>query len=718
MAEAVTLSRGIARRSGACQGLGLERLHWRPLGILGWGRNQHCSCVLGWGAKLSAVRGRRLAARLGRPYLGLEDGFLRSVGLPIDGVRPFSLVVDDLGIHFDARRPSRLEHLLNGLPVAPLPVPDPAAPALAGLDDPMLLSRAQEAIDAIRRSRLSKYNAAPARRLPPSPRERVLIVDQCVGDGSIAGALAGPERFREMLEAARCEHPHAEILIKGHPASRARGVPGHFGAADQDRRTQLIAEPWNPLQLLEQVDRVYVVSSQMGFEALLAGRPVTCFGVPFYAGWGLTEDRFPAPRPRRALRLEQLFAGAYLLYSRYLDPDSGEPCAAERVIEHLAHQRRWFARNRGHFFAYRIPLWKRRHLRRFLRSPDNRIDFVSRTAAIAAGGKPGRTRVLVWGMRGSPQLEQRCERLGYPIWRLEDGFLRSVRLGSDLSAPASWVVDRRGLYFDPTRPSDLERVLQHGLFSAVELDRARALRQLLVNARLSKYNVGRRDRPIVVATRAGRRVILVPGQVPRDASVRLGTAAVATNAELLARVRRRHPDALILYKPHPDLLRGNRRGDAKRVDPADYDQCLTDIGIASCLELADEVHTLTSLVGFEALLRGLPVHCYGVPFYAGWGLTIDHAPVPRRTRRLALDELVAGVLLRYPRYLNPDTGELTTPEQVVEILRRDLERAPVADRGALLTRPLRVWRPWVGAIWHESARRLADKRQWRSRVGG
>ena len=40
------------------------------------------------------------------------------------------------------------------------------------------------------------------------------------------------------------------------------------------------------------------------------------------------------------------------------------------------------------------------------------------------------------------------------------------------------------------------------------------------------------------------------------------------------------------------------------------------------LGIVDEVHTLTSLTGFEALLRGIEVHAYGGPFYAGWGLTM------------------------------------------------------------------------------------------------
>jgi capsular polysaccharide export protein len=80
---------------------------------------------------------------------------------------------------------------------------------------------------------------------------------------------------------------------------------------------------------------------------------------------------------------------------------------------------------------------------------------------------------------------------------------------------------------------------------------------------------------------------------------------------------------------------------------------------------ADELHCLTSLAGFEALLRGKPVTVHGQPFYAGWGLTTDLAPIPRRRRRLDLEELVAGVLIAYPRYIDPRTGIPCGPEVLI-----------------------------------------------------
>jgi capsular polysaccharide export protein len=98
--------------------------------------------------------------------------------------------------------------------------------------------------------------------------------------------------------------------------------------------------------------------------------------------------------------------------------------------------------------------------------------------------------------------------------------------------------------------------------------------------------------------------------------------------------------------------------------------------MGALLEEVDEVHTLTSLAGFEALLRGKRVVTFGQPFYSGWGLTEDHVSFPRRTRTLTLDELVAGVLLLYPVYLSRQTGRFTTPERALQELLDWREEGP------------------------------------------
>lgn len=616
--------------------------------------------VLVWGQKPSSQPGLAYAARHHLPCWRAEDGFLRSVGLGVEGAPPLSVVLDDRGIYYDARKPSRLERWLSN---------DDDR-----LADPALLERASRAIERIRAARLSKYNASPPGEVDfgPTDRERVLVVDQTAGDLSVRCGLANAEAFSEMLEAARDENPDADIIVKTHPDVLAGKKRGYLEAA-RGERVHLFARDVSPFSLLAAVNRVYVVTSQLGFEALLAGRSVTCFGAPWYAGWTATDDRLDIPRRGRPRSVEALFAAAYLLYARYLNPSTGRAGEIEHVIDHLALQREAFENNRGRLFCFGFRFWKRGYMHAYLRCPGNDVSFPSSAKRALAKGIDGETRFLVWGQQDPADIRAIAARHEIPIWRVEDGFLRSVGLGSDLAMPASLVFDRTGIYYDPTGPSDLETLLERGRFSEGELRRARELRARIVGAGLSKYNVGG---DLSIAIPADRRVVLVPGQVEDDASVRLGCREVRTNLGLLRAAREARPDAFIVYKPHPDVLSGNRAG--KVATQAAFDVCdhvETEASLARCLDAAHEVHAMTSLVGFEALLREKEVVVYGQPFYAGWGLTEDRHPIARRTRRLSLDELVAGTLLRYPRYLDRDSGAFTTPEVTIDKLLAERDAA-------------------------------------------
>jgi capsular polysaccharide export protein len=211
------------------------------------------------------------------------------------------------------------------------------------------------------------------------------------------------------------------------------------------------------------------------------------------------------------------------------------------------------------------------------------------------------------------------------------------------------------------------------------LDRARELRRLIVEAGIGKYG---RGKAAVARPDGNRRLILVPGQVEDDRAVQAGGCGLVSNLDLLRKVREDAPDAYILYKPHPDVVAGHRRGSIpERLCLRHADEVVGEVPIGSLIETVDEVHVNTSLAGFEALLRLKPVTTHGVPFYAGWGLTRDLGPVPsRRTRLRTLDELVAAVLLLYPRYLDPVTG-LPCPAEIV-VSRLSVE--PDADPGVVV----------------------------------
>ncbi|AOJ67818.1 capsular biosynthesis protein [Burkholderia sp. MSMB2041] len=484
---------------------------------------------------------------------------------------------------------------------------------------------------------------------------RILLIDQrkCAGFG-------GSTTFLRMLSTARDEHPDAELWLwpSSDNASGAWQLTPRF-----PERARKIEQGYHFFSVLSQIDHVYTVDAFEGLEALIAGIPVRVFGKPFYAGWGLTQDDIPLPERRARPTLAALFEAVYLRLSHYMAPDSEEPCSLDQVLDSIELQ--YAIRDRfsdyAHIAGVRFQLWKRPFATPFLSAGGGTLRWPHSPRAVSPN-----EWIALWGSKHVESIAP-----GARVIRMEDGFFHSLGLGSDMSAPLSQVIDRRGIYFDARGPSDLTDILNETQFDNAELVRAEALRELIVRSGVTKYNLGRR-KPNWRAP-AGRALLLVPGQVADDASIRFGTSLFGSAEALLREVRARNPDGFIVYKPHPDVLSGNRIGlvDAYRL----ADVVDTDADVLSLIEYADEVHTLSSLAGFDALLRGKKVFTYGLPFYAGWGLTSDAIrPIPWRRRTLTLEMLVAGVLLRYPIYWNWSTELYVTPESVVRKL------APLAAR--------------------------------------
>lgn len=646
----------------------------------------------GWGCRPSARKAFFYARRHTLPYLALEDGFLRSYATG-DCCPPLSILLDEIGIYYDSTRPSALEDMLDS--------------SLNVLSDHEVL--VDRALRVLRVNGLSKYNHAADfdLRLLHFDRndegnlsneglvQRVLVVDQTVGDMSVSLGRASAQTFAAMLAAAKAENPDATIFVKTHPEVSSGRKGGYLTQVQPDDRTVLLRDAVNPISLLAHMDKVYVVTSTMGFEALLAGKPVVCFGVPWYAGWGATDDRCadsPAwGRRTRQRNVSELFAAAYVHYTRYLDPVTHKRGSILDVVGWLVRQKNMAtlmhgAQRKSRVLGVGFRHWKAANLKPMLGLHQDLVSFVPDVHALQAMRPQLGDRVVCWGATPPAGLAEQARQNWARLLHVEDGFVRSVGLGSDLIRPQSLVLDERGIYFDATRPSDLEVLLASRDFSVEDLTRARAVRAFIVQHGITKYNLEPREpAPWGVAARAsGRTVVLVPGQVEDDASIRLGCTTVRTNLALLQAVRAAKPDAFIVYKPHPDVLSGNRKGRlALQAARRWADQVEVRVSVVSCIEACDEVHTMTSLTGFDALLRGKPVVTYGQPFYAGWGLTQDRAENAtaffRRQRNLSLDELVAGALLHYPIYWDWDLKGYTTCEAV---LNRILEERTALEEGA------------------------------------
>ncbi|MGL5007905.1 MAG: capsular polysaccharide biosynthesis protein [Plesiomonas sp.] len=642
------------------------------------------SAILVWGYRPSAVRGERYAMQHQLPLWRLEDGFLRSVGLGVQGCPPLSVVIDRNSMYYHAHQPSLLETLI-----------------IDEVQHPKNRPEAAKALALITTLRLSKYNHAPDFIMPTSPqRPVVLVIDQTFGDMALQYAEANQHHFTEMLNAAISENPDADIWVKVHPDVLCGKKQGYLAEltkyhAKRDARVQLVAQEVNPLSLIAVACKVYAVTSHMGFEALMAGKPVTTFGLPWYAGWGLTDDRHTMLNKISQRRQQQLtgsatvldlFAAAYLRYCRYIDPHSGELTSIFTVIDYLATARAFNAKRNRTLYSPKLTLWKKTIVKPFLKGRNNRLCF-SLPKKNTLENTPA--ALVVWGVKGEQRWHATATALNIPQWRMEDGFLRSVGLGCELHRPLSLVLDTRGIYYDATRSSDLEHLLQHASPSEYQRQQADHLMAELIKRKLSKYNVGKTALTLPIITQD--KIILVPGQVEDDASVMRGSPNIRTNQALLEQVKKSHPTAFIIYKPHPDVLTGNRKGD---VDNKTLQSCADyiadNINIIDCIIAVDEVHTMTSQCGFEALLHGKKVVCYGMPFYAGWGLTEDKIACQRRTKTHNLTTLVWATLIAYPDYIHPTSGKLLTAEQAMHYLTAQKEH--VARAGLQQGFIARQWR--------------------------
>ena len=642
-------------------------------------KNQEIDLVVGWGKKANTQPAITFSKKSELPYASLEDGFIHSMGQGVLGSESCSLVVDRKGIYYDATQASDLEILISEYGKHSSVEPVEYTPLL--LHD----ARAQNAIQRIIKSNISKYNNASL-QLDDSlfdADEVVLVIDQTAGDMSLKYGHVNEDTFDKMLQAALDDYPNARIIVKTHPDVIVGKKKGNINLSDLDPRVRVISAQINPMALLKKVEAAYVATSQMGFEALMLEKHVVCFGVPFYAGWGLTEDRADKSlevwsRRKKERTLEEVFTAAYIQYTRYLHPDTQQRCELEDILSYFELQYKNRLELSHKTFCINFTRWKQNHIKAFLSSistDKNGIVFVSSAQQAIKKGFDSNSQLVTWASKNQEQVDELINEFGITPWQVEDGFIRSAGLGTDLTAPASLVLDKTGIYYDPTKPSDLETILQTKKFSDNELKRAELLKHSLLKNELSKYNLGKAFCNASLSAKPNQKIILIPGQVEGDASIIKGCIEIDSNTALIKATREENPDAYLIYKPHPDVVSGNRKGKvAPEVIQNYVDLELTDASITDCLAVVDEVHTMTSLVGFEGLIRGLKVFCYGLPFYSSWGLTDDRYPLKRRSKKLKLNELVAGTLIDYPLYINWQTGQFTTPEIIVEQLKKQIDK--------------------------------------------
>jgi len=595
--------------------------------------------VVGWGDKASARLPRAFAAATGVPFVAAEDGFLRSVGSHRVKPPPLSLVLDDEGIYYRAATPSRLERLIRAAPGFPAARRAEAAAALA----------------RVRGEKLTKYNTlGPAAGGHDEPI-RLLLVDQVFGDQSIGGGLASAATFEAMAAAALAAVPAADIAVKVHPdvlAGRARGY-----LLDIARRhgLALIADQGNPFDLLARVGAVYTVSSQLGFEALLAGRPVTCFGVPFYAGWGATTDVPAGPEAAAALArrgeprdLQDLFAAAYVAYPRYADPIRNEPISIGAAIDRIVDWReRLAARSRLVAVTLAPPL-----------ALDDRL-----LEAAFGGGGAGVIRAAAGGAgipAGAEVVTARPARLREDrlarAWGFDGGLMRKTGEAA--------LADILG-----ATPTPAERAEARRLIAALA---ATAFERTLVVSAAGGDAVSADDRHVAAA-------VLAAEPSPDDETV-------------IAAARAAHPAATVLALREAPRPRGPTPIDRLKAIATARRGPLAPPPASPLAAVRDHlvgVHVVDSALALDALALGLPVTVHGWPLFAGWGFTTEPAATPRGTR-LSFEAFVALAFVRGTEWTDPASGLPALPSEIVERGRRLAAGEPVGPDAGMLETLLRL----------------------------
>lgn len=516
-------------------------------------------------------------------------------------------------------------------------------------------------------------STAPAfLRVPPFPRARAA---RLVAEGAgafeesaeavvaqlrarrVGGSFWGPQpalpAARRLLFAPRSRAQLRTMLAAAPSGAAAQGIT--TGARLPELLAVRDADPW---WLLHHCTTLFAdADDEIALVGALAGCPLRLFGPGRFAALGDDSDSAALAAVVRTELLDD---------RHYRDPFTAAAVPIGTVIAQLAAWRDLIDGNRDVTRVLGVAGWKRETMEALLwdggAGPRYRI-----------GGQAEGT-TLLWRSRVPPAQLRQLEAEDVAIGEIEDGFVRSTGLGANCVPPLSITVDRRGVHFDPAQQSDLELLLEAGAFTPDLRARAESLMTRIVTAGLSKYGRG----AAALSRPAGaRRHVLVTGQVEDDRSVQCGGGGM-TNLDLLKAARAAEPDSYLIYKPHPDVEAGHRKGAIDDAVAYTYADAIERTApISALLDMVDAIHVLTSLAGFEALLRGKQVITHGVPFYAGWGLTRDLGPVPaRRTARRSLAELVAAVLILYPRYLDPVTRLPCEVELLVDRMIADEAMTP------------------------------------------
>jgi len=321
-----------------------------------------------------------------------------------------------------------------------------------------------------------------------------------------------------------------------------------------------------------------------------------------------------------------------------------------------------------------ISLWKQNTIKKMF--IDSNVFFIKHED-IRKIEQVSNTKIIIWGINNLKKINS--EYPDYKFTIIEDGFIRSKSLGSDLAEPLSLILDEDGIYFDPRTKSGLESLISDYKLTMEDKKIGNEIKNKILKDNISKYNISSNIESDYYSKHKNNTIKVIIGQVEDDASIIFGSNNIKTNLDLIKEVfKNKNTNDILVYKPHPDVTSGNRVGKVNIKEVLKYcDHVDNKTPIINILKYSNiEVHTITSLTGFENVLRGNKTICYGNPFYSGWGFTTDICmPEYIKIRRgvVSLDDFFTYSYIKYPIYYNNLTKELSTADDIIEIIKHSKE---------------------------------------------
>ncbi len=519
---------------------------------------------------------------------------------------------------------------------------------------------------------ITKYNEYP--HLPEnfvksSNIHNILLVDQPIDDESVISGSANEQTFNDMLMYAFDNFPYSTIYVKLHPDTIDKKKAGYLKKLLERHQLsdhpsiRVIDEHCNITSFFNFTQEIFVVTSQVGFEALLRGKSVTCFGMPFYAGWGLTNDMqvLTDAKPKRTLM--DLFVALVIRHTIYLNPFTKTKGTILDLLEYISLQQR-HSNNKSIVF-YNSQIAESTSIQNLLQIKDTKIVNIKTPKKFK---KHYENLILSENLKEYQTIvAHKCKNSAF----IMPGFLfPSV---STHKEPTSLIVDYNGPYFDPKCYSDLEFLIANETFTEYE----KQLSDKFISALKIRYDILSKDEPIgqllkIKKEASNKTIIFVPGQIR---IINPYKTENQNDYNFLTEIIESNSNKIIIYKPISLSENSNSQEVSKdgltalSILAEKHKNKLfveTSASISNCINYSEEVHTITHECGVEALIKGKKLITYGQAFYAGLGLTEDKEAIIRPKKPLSLNELVLATYMLYPRYQIPGRNDFMSATSALE----------------------------------------------------